>query len=120
MRTVDGGTGELTASRIHLTASDGRFYAPPDAYARIGGLGGDHLFHTAGHFTLELPVGPAALEAVKGFEFWPEQAEVEIRAGEVSNLTLELERMTDMAAKGWYSGSTHVHMNYGGTQKWVS
>ena len=25
-----------------------------------------------------------------------------------------LARMTDMAAQGWYSGSTHVHMNYGG------
>ncbi len=114
VRTVDGGSGELTASRILVTASDGKFYAPKDAYARIAGLGGDHLFHTTGSFTLELPVGRVALEAVKGFEFWPKQAEVEIRAGEVSTLTLELERMTDMAAKGWYSGSTHVHMNYAG------
>ena len=114
VRTVDGGTGELTGSRILLTASDGKFYAPRDAYARIGGLGGDHLFHTTGSFTLELPVGPVALEAVKGFEFWPKQAEVEVRADEVSTLTLELDRMTDMAAKGWYSGSTHVHMNYAG------
>ncbi len=114
VRTVDGGTGELTASRILVAASDRKFYAPKDAYARIGGLGGDHLFHTTGSFTLELPVGRVSLEAVKGFEFWPKQAEVEVRADEVSTLTLELVRMTDMAARGWYSGSTHVHMNYAG------
>ena len=29
-------------------------------------------------------------------------------------LTVEFQPLTDMAAKGWYSGSTHVHMNYGG------
>jgi TolB protein len=29
-------------------------------------------------------------------------------------LLLTLEPMIDMAARGWYSGSTHVHMNYGG------
>jgi hypothetical protein len=39
---------------------------------------------------------------------------LDIRANEVTTLTVELERMTDMAAKGWYNGSTHVHMNYGG------
>ncbi|MGH9845326.1 MAG: carboxypeptidase regulatory-like domain-containing protein [Blastocatellia bacterium] len=26
-----------------------------------------------------------------------------------------LKRLTDMSARGWYSGSTHVHMNYGGS-----
>ena len=29
-------------------------------------------------------------------------------------VTLKLKPMTDMAALGWYSGSTHMHMNYGG------
>jgi hypothetical protein len=114
VETVDAGSGAPTPSRIHLTASDGRFYAPADAYARIGGLGGDHLFHQPGRFSLELPVGPVAVEAVKGFEFEPARAEPEVRAGEETRLTLRLERVADMAALGWFSGSTHVHMNYGG------
>jgi len=54
------------------------------------------------------------LEAVKGLEYRPARQEVEIRAGEVSRVSLVLSPMVDMAAKGWYSGSTHVHMNYGG------
>ena len=34
VRTRATDTGDLTGSRIHLTASDGKFYAPADAYAR--------------------------------------------------------------------------------------
>jgi hypothetical protein len=114
VRTVDAETQDTTGSRIHLTASDGKHYAPADAYARISQAGRDHIFHTTGAFTLEVPAGPLNLEVVKGFEFWPEKSEVEIRAGEVTSVTVDLKRMTDMAAKGWYSASTHVHMNYGG------
>ena len=55
--TRDAATGALTPSRIHVTAADGKFYAPEDAYARIG-VAGDHLFHQTGRFTVELPVGP--------------------------------------------------------------
>ena len=111
--TRDAATGAPTGSRIHLTASDGKFYAPADAYARVGGQG-DHVFHHTGRFTVEVPAGRTALTVVKGFEYRPEEVSVEVGAGEVAELTVDLRRLTDMAAKGWYSGSTHVHMNYGG------
>ena len=39
VQTVDGATGLPTGSRVHLTASDGKFYAPTDAYARLSGRG---------------------------------------------------------------------------------
>ena len=107
------GTGEVTGSRVHLVASDGKFYAPADVYARVSGQG-DHLFHTTGRFTVELPVGTVELTVVKGFEFWPESVTATITAGEVTEVTVDLRRMTDMAAEGWYSASTHVHANYGG------
>ena len=113
VRTVDAESGAVTGSRIHLTASDGKFYAPSDSYARLSGQG-DPLFHTPGSFTVDVPPGKLSIQAVKGFEFWPEKQEIEIRAGEVSRVTLALKRMETMSAKGWYSGSTHVHMNYAG------
>ena len=113
VRTVDAASREKIASRIHLAASDGRFYAPPDAFARIGGAG-EHSFHQPGSFRLEVPVGPLTIEAVRGFEYEPVRASVEIAPGDVTAVTLDLPRITDMAAKGWWSGSTHVHMNYGG------
>jgi hypothetical protein len=75
---------------------------------------GDHIFHAPGEFTLEAPTGKMTIEAVKGFEYWPAKQEVEIRSGEVARVTLVLKGLVDMPAKGWYSGSTHAHMNYGG------
>ena len=101
------------AARIHLRAADGKFYAPTDAYARVSGAG-DHMFHSPGSFTVELPVGTVELVVVKGFEFQPHTVDIDIDAGSRDTLTVTLERFADMAADGWYSGSTHVHMNYAG------
>jgi hypothetical protein len=111
-RTLDD-RGEPTGARVHLTAADGKFYAPADAYARVSAAG-DRVFHATGEFRVELPVGTASLTTVKGFEFHPAAATAEIRANEVTTVAVTLTRMTDMNARGWYSGSTHVHMNYAG------
>lgn len=113
VRTTVAGSGEVTGSRVHLTASDGKFYAPADAYARVSGVD-DPMFHHTGAFRVEVPAGSLTMDIVKGFEFWPVREEIEIEPGEVTQRTVELQPLTDMAAKGWYSGSTHVHMNYGG------
>jgi hypothetical protein len=106
-------TGKQTAARIYGLAPDGKFYVPRDTYARIGELG-EHLFHTQGRFVIEVAPGKMGLEAVKGFEYWPVKHEVEVKAGETSRVTLALKPMVDLGARGWISGSTHVHMNYGG------
>src|SRR5262245_17490453 len=113
VRILDARTGTATPARIHGKASDGKFYAPRDCYSRVGELG-DHLFHTAGEFTLEVPIGKMTLEAVKGFEYWPVQQSLEVHAGVTVEVTLTAKRMIDFAVRGWIKGSTHVHMNYGG------
>jgi hypothetical protein len=112
VRTSDE-KGQTTGARIHLTAADDKFYAPADAYARVS-LAGDRLFHSTGEFRVELPVGKVRLTAVKGFEVLPQEAEFTIARDEVTTGQVTLKRMTDMSAKGWHGGSTHVHMNYGG------
>ena len=113
VRVENGSNAELTHNRVHLTASDGKFYTPNNAYARASGRG-DMIFHNSGSFEVHLPEGEARMEVVKGFEFYPQSINTEIVAGEVNEINIVLERMTDMAAKGWYSASTHVHANYGG------
>ena len=113
VRVENGSNAELTHNRVHLTASDGKFYTPNNAYARASGRG-DMIFHNSGSFEVYLPEGGARLEVVKGFEFYPQSINTEIVAGEVNEINITLERMTDMGAKGWYSASTHVHANYGG------
>ncbi len=113
LRTVDGETGEPAAARIHLTAGDGKSYAPIDTYARVG-WAGEHLFHTTGASEVTLPVGQVSVIAVKGFEFLPDTALFDIRPGSTTTATMRLHRMTDMGERGWFGGSTHVHMNYAG------
>lgn len=116
VRTVDAETGQPTPARIHLTVSDGKFYAPPTTYARVNGMG-DPILHTNGRFTVDLPVGKVSLVGVKGFEFWPARADAEVQVNEVTEVTLQLKRMTDMAARGWHNGSMHVHTNYTGNMR---
>ena len=113
VRTVDAATGAQTGSRVQLKASDGKAYVPADAYARVSNAG-DRLFHTTGSFRLELPPGKATLDVVKGFEYAPERLDVEIKAGETVSANVRLRKITELADLGWYGGSTHVHMNYGG------
>lgn len=113
VRIRDAATGRTTPVRIHARAADGKFYAPRNSYSRIGELG-EHLFHSDGAFTLEVPIGTLTLEAVKGFEYWPTQQSVEVRLGATVPVTLTVKRVVNFAARGWINGSTHVHMNYGG------
>jgi hypothetical protein len=119
VRVVDQATGAGTAARIYADGADGKACTPPDVYARIAStrmtrrLNG-HVFHADGDFSLQAPPGRLALEAVKGFEYHPASAEVDVRAGEATQVVLTLRPFVDMSARGWYSGSTHAHMNYAG------
>jgi TolB protein len=114
VKVVDGGTNRTTAARMQYLASDGKFYAPANSYARIGGASGVHAFHTAGEFIAEVPPGKMHLEAVKGFEYEPAEADVVVDASGTAEVTLRVHRSVNMAARRWYGGSTHVHMNYAG------
>ncbi len=110
--TLDA-SGEPTGTRVHLTASDGKHYTPADEYSRIS-REGDRIFHHAGSFQVELPPGSARVVVTKGFEYRSEELEVDIVAGRNHRLSVQLEEISDLSDEGWYSGSTHVHMNYGG------
>ena len=113
VQVQDATTGERMGARIYATASDGKTYVPVDTYHRIGRLG-EHFFHTDGTFVLEVPEGELVLQAMSGFEYYPVLRKVEVQADRLIDVTLNLQHMTDLRTAGWYSGSNHVHMNYGG------
>ena len=110
---ADGADPETLGSRVHLTASDGKFYAPTDAYARVA-REGDRIFHHPGSFTVELPAGDVEMTIVRGFETHPVTLTADISAGQTTVLDVVLEEISDLSDDGWFSGSTHVHMNYAG------
>ncbi|MCY3612471.1 MAG: CehA/McbA family metallohydrolase [Gemmatimonadetes bacterium] len=111
--TTVGQAGEMLASRVHLTAADGKFHSPTDAYARVA-REGDRIFHHPGWFTVELPAGEAEMTIVRGFETAPATYTAVIRPGETTEMTITLTEISDLSDQGWFSGSTHVHMNYAG------
>ncbi|MBK9169945.1 MAG: CehA/McbA family metallohydrolase [Bryobacterales bacterium] len=113
----DAPTGKPEAARIYLRASDGKSYAPEKEYHRIAGRAANRdFFHADGHFRLEVPVGEVTIEAARGIEYWPERQTAAVRENATTIVSIDLRRMAHMKARGWYSGSDHVHMNYGGNQ----
>ena len=119
VRVRDAQSGKLTAARIYGLATDGKFYAPAGSYSRftyprMARRTAQHAFHTEGEFTLEVPAGNMAIEAVKGMEYWPDEKQFEVKAGETTDVVLTVRPMVDMADKGWFNSSFHSHMNYGG------
>ncbi len=112
----DGKSGEATAARITGHAADGKLYAPPEAYvfnARMA-AGLQRIFFANGEYTADVPVGQLVIEAHKGFDYWPIKQEVRVNAGQTAEVRLTMKPHVDLTAKGWFNGSTHVHMNYGG------
>lgn len=114
---IDAASGQPVEARISGAASDGKLYAPPDSYvfnARLA-TGLKRIFYTRGVYEIEVPAGKLLVEATKGFEYAPARAEVEISGAAPRDIRLALGRQSDSTARGWFNGSTHVHMNYGGT-----
>ena len=106
---VLGFDGRPVPARIQLQASDGRSYAPAGGFHRVIASTETHYFHTTGEAEIELPVGPATVEAMRGFEFRPESRAVQVAADQVKTVVFGLERLADLPSRGWYSGDTHIH-----------
>ena len=119
-------SGRPTRARVHLNAADGRAYAPAGSWYRADWLMFDHMdqtgpdrgeyhyFHTAGEFDIDLPPGPVTLDFSKGFEYLTARREVSVAARKPAALTVKLERLDNLPARGWWNGNNHFHMNYAG------
>jgi TolB protein len=73
-----------------------------------------HFFQAPGEFDLELPPGRATLAFSKGFEYLPVERELMVSAGKPALLNVNLERLDNFPARGWWDGDNHFHMNYAG------
>jgi len=100
---LDHDTREPVACRIHLKDGAGKpVRAPKLPFFR------DH-FVCPGKVKLELPAGSYSYEVERGPEYFVPTGSFQLSTNANDRLTLELERMADMAAEGWWSGETHVH-----------
>jgi hypothetical protein len=118
---VDAG-GQRTPARVTVRGSDGRSYAPYDAWMHADD-GFDRArqpvetqyFHCAPPCTIEVPAGPASVTVQHGFATLPWQGGVEVVAGREHDVQAKLVAHALPAGAGnWVSADLHVHMNYGG------
>jgi len=125
VRVVDA-FGKPLAARVFVTASDGRAYAPDDAWMyaddsfdRSERTFEAHYFDTMGESVVTVPPGIVNVDVMRGFESHFEQPTVEVKTGETAELAV---RMVPLyvevdATTRWVSGDVHVHMNYAGTYR---
>ena len=107
-----------------MTDAAGRGYAPDDAlwhaddgFDRAERPFEYQYFHAQGDAQLELPVGEAEIEVIRGTEARPVRRRVKIESGATTELEVVLERIADLASEGWWSGDIHAHMNYAGVYR---
>jgi WD40 repeat protein len=121
---VDRVSGRAVPARVSVQASDGRSFAPDDAW-RYADDGFDRrqrrleygYFHTRGASVVTAPVGSLTVEVSRGPEYRVVRRTVSVRPDSTTSLRIGLDRLVDLPASGWYSGDLHVHMNYGGAYR---
>ncbi len=123
LSTIDD-KGQAIASRISITDSRGRFYAPDDAWihaddSRVGTQKFEpHYFHTMGTATMLVPKDTFTILASHGPTHAITRMKADMRKVDGATLPVKLTRLATPASFGsWRSGDVHVHMNYGGSYR---
>lgn len=111
IETVDPGAGKPTTARVSIRQDDGKFVYPPASQHRL--LFDNGHFYCDGSTELEVPAGNYSYRAFRGPEYRTAQGGIQVAAGKTSIVKIGLERWTNPAERGWYSGENHIHANYG-------
>ena len=122
VRVLDATTGRPVACRVHFRSPLGVPFQPHGHHNHVNSnlgtwhidVGGDVRLGDVTYAYIDgtcqgwLPRGEVLVDVARGFEYIPLHERVRIDPGQ-RELTLQIERWTDMAALGWYSGDSHVH-----------
>lgn len=112
IRTREG--GKAVAARLAVVDGAGHPAAPDGGMVRFDGQSGRIFFHSPGTVTLQVPAGTLRVIGTHGFDGVGEVTRA-VHAGEEVAIDLDLPTTGfDAAARGWYSGDLHSHLNYGG------
>ncbi|MFC4909963.1 CehA/McbA family metallohydrolase [Actinomadura gamaensis] len=119
---LGGLTREVPAARLRVRAGlpcrwtvvgdDGHGWYPPDAPDRHDAHGRPY-FH-GDDLLLDVPAEPLTVRVTRGAEYEIVEIRVHPAAGEELTVELTPRRRYDAAARGWYGGDMHVHMNWAG------
>lgn len=118
VKTVDE-NGNPVPVRLYVIASDGKAYSPQGVpvyyYPLNPGAVREGFYLTSGEDEFVAPTGRLQLAALKGVEYKIAESTVEVPANDTATVTVRLERWTNWAVRGWYTGENHFHANYNGS-----
>ncbi len=104
-------------ARLAVTDPAGHPVFHPDAFARVDGTHGRVFWYSPGVVEVEVPAAPGGevrVIAAHGFSHTVATGSVEVAAGELRELVLELDPLWDPREAGYRSADHHFHLNYGG------
>jgi TolB protein len=122
--SVVDAAGVSVPARISVTAADGRGFVPhaawrhaDDGFDRRERAFEHSYFHAAGPAEIDVPAGRVTVEVTRGLEHAVWRRQLDVGTGELVDVPVSLQRISDLRARGWRSGDLHVHMNYGGAYR---
>jgi hypothetical protein len=119
---LDDDTGRPVPCRVHFRSIDGIPYQPHGHHNQVNSnlgswhidVGGDVRLGQITYAYIDgtcqgwLPRGDVIVDVARGYEYEPLRAKVTIAPGQ-RELTLRIKRWTNMNARRWFSGDSHVH-----------
>ncbi|WP_235854914.1 CehA/McbA family metallohydrolase [Nonomuraea aridisoli] len=100
--------------RWSVTTANGQGWYPPGAPPKLDGNRRPY-FH-GDDVVLDVPAEPITVTVARGMEYTTSEVTVTPRAGAETLVELAPERLYDAAARGWYGGDLHVHLNWMGEE----
>ncbi len=119
-RIVDSASGKPIPARVYIQSDDGKWYFPQSAHPRGSAIPyrkqsfADpdavemHTTLSAHPFVVRVPQGRYTITVERGKEYLPNTRRIVVGDGPF-RLTIHVQLWINMAARGWYSGDTHVH-----------
>ncbi len=119
---LDEETGKPIPCRVHFRSPDGVPYQPHGHHNHVNSnlgswhidIGGDLRLGQITYAYIDgkcqgwLPCGEVIVDIARGFEYEPLRTKVRIEPGQ-REIVLRLKRWTNLNAKRWFSGDSHVH-----------
>lgn len=102
--------------RMNITNSLGHPIIPETGIVHSDGQNGIVFFYSPGEIEIEAPLGEITITAVQGFSTIKTVQKVLLNKTSQST-SINLTKIWDANANGWYSGDNHFHLNYGGTNQ---
>ncbi|MFG1614165.1 CehA/McbA family metallohydrolase [Nonomuraea wenchangensis] len=100
--------------RWSVTGANGQGWYPEGAPPKVDAHGRPY-FH-GDDVVVAVPAEPLTVTVTRGMEYTSAEAEVTPAQGGETLVELTPERLYDAAARGWYGGDLHVHLNWMGEE----